>query len=594
MEKVLAEIRRELEQGFRHTFVLTQNLRDAVWSDATGGGKRKFGFPAALCRRLSSPLSDSKNRFVAKYSISQGITLYRDGEILLDQNDRDMERFARMTGLGRLVVVQNRTAADFTSQVENEPHLVLAALYTFLRSRESVNFLVVDNADYLVSSTHGHPSAYGDRATLELLMNWSRDVEMRGTGGCVVLLCPERGSIPQALIQGDGGFRIISVEYPNIEDRAEFLKEHDAPADKVGRLANLTTGFRRIDLEEVIQTQMSEDDIAHRKAELIVARCGDTLELVQSDCGLSQSNAQPHVKTYLEALVHLISENRGSPLIPRGMLFVGVPGNGKSHITRAFARDCGMNMLRFKNMRSMWVGESERNLETVLDLLPSLAPTVVFIDEVDQMLGARQEGHQDGGSQVDSRLLGRLLDFIGDDSHRGEIVWIGATNRPDLLDAAMLRRFDRIFPFMNPTEEARAALLQDLVVRLKIPAKMNFQAVASLMLDFSCDEVEKVLRRAYELCLRKQETQVRDEHMATARKVFKHNYDPTMHEFIALLSVQKSDYVSDLPWYDEDGELKNRSELPGYLQDMVTDTGEMDSRRLDQRVEQLRRDLRGW
>ncbi len=584
MEKTLATIRRELEAGFRHTFVLTQNVRDVVW-DPSG---KTYNFPSALSRELSKS-TGQVDRLVARYSISQGIAMYRNGQILTEAEDPALTTFSRMTGLGDMLVLSKRSAADIQRQMMN-PADVLPALYVFLRSPGSVNSLVIDSADYLLDcGQNGHGAQFGDRVVLEMLQSWARDVEIRSRGACIVLLCPELGAVPGDLIRGDGGFRVIRVGYPDLDERCSFLLGRGATEEQSARLGNLTTGFRRIDIEEVWRRGLSEHEVAKKKAEVIEARCGDVLEFIESKEGLDTAGAQPHVKQYLVDLKGIILRDRKSPLIPNGLLFVGVPGNGKSHITRAFAHDCGMNMLRFKNLRSMWVGESERNLETVLDLLPSFAPSVVFIDEVDQMLSCRSASGAGYGSEVDSRLLGRLLEFMGDSGHRGDILWIGATNRPDLIDAAMLRRFDRIFPFMNPTDEARATLIEDLYTRLKIPREpFDLAEAAALTREFSCDEVEKVVRRSYEICLRSGERNVALAHLRAARQAYKHNCNPAMHELIALLSVQASNFRSDLPWFDEQGRLLSRERLPEFMIGLVDEQGNLDERLIAQRIDQLR------
>jgi hypothetical protein len=406
-------------------------------------------------------------------------------------------------------------------------------------------------------------------------------------------MCSALGSVPQDLTRGDGAFTVVPMSYPDYDARFSFAKARGLDDTQAAAFANQATGFRRRDMHEAIERGFDAAAVSARKKAMISARCGDVLEFIESPYGLDMSNAQPHVVRYLRGLHQVISANRKSPVIPNGLLFVGVPGNGKSHVARAFAHDCGMNMLRFKNLRNMWIGESERNLETVLDLLPSLAPSVVFIDEVDQMLGARNQGARDGAGETDARLLGRLLEFMGNSEHRGDIIWIGATNRPDLLDVAAVRRFDRVFPFMNPTAPARCALIDDLFRRLAIGRAGWSSADAAAMMDeFSCDDVEKVVRRAFEIRVNAGGASVELDDIAKARTAFKHNYDPVMHELIALLSIQASNFLSDLPWFDESGAVRQGTDLPAFVRDFVNDDGRINGRALGTRVQDLRRMLR--
>lgn len=590
MQQVLAQIRTEIEAGYRHAFVLTQNVHDAVYYE----DGRRLSFAGALCTELSRGGQAGVPRCVARYSLSQGIVLYANGVRVRADGDV-LRTFDQRTGLGDIVVRDVCTPADIHARLRDPAH-VLPSLYPWLRMDQQQNSLVIDGAEYVTAADRQHLASLEDRVVLETLERWARDTALRRTQGCLVLLCPRLGDIPVDLVQGDGVFTVLPVEYPSLEQRQQFLIAHNMPPDQATRTANLTTGFRRIDLDEVVRRGMTEDDIVEHKARMITARCGDTLELVESPYGLEHANAQPHVRRYLESLRDELIRDRKSIVIPMGLLFVGVPGNGKSHLARAFAHDCGMNMLRLKNVRSMWVGESERNLETVLDLLPSLAPSVVFMDEVDQLLGSRgaSAGAHDGGGQVDQRLLGRLLEFMGNPDHRGEILWIGATNRPDLLDIAAIRRFDRIFPFMNPTGPARAALVTDLLGRLQIPVDAGFAAAeaADLMGDFSCDEVEKVMRRSYEIARNQGRNAITLDDVRRTANLFQHNYDPLMHELVALLSVQATNFRCDLPWFDENGRLVNAAELPPALRPLVNNQDDIDRRSLQNRVNELRAQIR--
>lgn len=591
MERVLETLRSESEAGYSSAFVLTQNVHDLVYYD-NPQQDRGTPFPVALARELSQG-----GRTCALYSISQGFRLFSGGQQVVSESDAAYEEFHRLTAHGPMV--NTGTGYDSAQAVADRvqaPCDVLPALHPWLQHGDHT--LIIDGGEYVVDVGHsGHGGSLGDRAVLDMLTTWARDPLLTGRVA-VVLLCPNLGDVPGDLIRGDGCFRLCPVEYPNRDEREAFLKQMGLTGEELQRLANLTTGFRRADLREAVVRNFVADDkqVAARKAEIIVARCGDTVELVDAPFGLDISNAQPHVRDYLRDLTELIHRDRRSPSVPRGILFVGVPGNGKSHIAQAFAHDCGMNMLRFKNVRSMWVGQSERNLETVLDLLPSLAPCVVFVDEIDQMLGARSwgAGGGDAGSRVEQRLLGRLLEFMGDSRHRGDIIWIGATNRPDLLDIAAMRRFDRIFPFMNPTLSARADLINDIAKRTDIPLANGFNCdeAAGLMEEFSCDEVEKVMRRAHEIAAaRGGRTEVTNEDVATARTAFKHNYNPLMHELIALLSIQAANFLSDLPWFDLAGRLREDAEFPKFLKQYFDEQGRPQNTKIAQRIADLQRSL---
>jgi len=134
-------------------------------------------------------------------------------------------------------------------------------------------------------------------------------------------------------------------------------------------------------------------------------------------------------------------------------LFVGPPGTGKTVLAEAFAKDAGVNFVRPLDIKSMWVGESEKRMSRFLNALRDLSPVVVFIDEFDQNQG--QRGGFDGDSGVSRNLFKKMLEIMSDTSQRGKILWIFASNRPDLIDAAMKRpgRCDLRIPFLPPDQK---------------------------------------------------------------------------------------------------------------------------------------------
>ena len=229
----------------------------------------------------------------------------------------------------------------------------------------------------------------------------------------------------------------------------------------------------------------------------------------------------------------------------------------------AFAKDSDMTMVRFKNVRSMWLGETERNLENLLEILPTLKPVVVFVDEIDQMMSARGMAGQATSHEVEQHVLARLLEFMGDDSHRGEILWIGATNRPDLLDAAMLRRFDRVLPFMNPGREQVKGLVKDLgnVLQLELQDTLGstrtdtWDQVYDLMVErnMSCDAIQKTIRHASELAsLVNDGKTIYPKDALGAVYDYIQNHDPTRYLFMCLHSLAAISFVTDIPWDKKD------------------------------------------
>ena len=145
----------------------------------------------------------------------------------------------------------------------------------------------------------------------------------------------------------------------------------------------------------------------------------------------------------------------------------GPAGTGKSIMAEAVAKEAGINAVRLRiggQIASRWQGEGERNLEKALRAIVGLAPTIVFIEEIDQ---AMKRGSDGDSNQQDQRIFQRLLEFMADTSHRGEIVFLATTNRPDLMDAALRRpgRFDKKVPFLISSRDERDAIFRVMARR---------------------------------------------------------------------------------------------------------------------------------
>jgi SpoVK/Ycf46/Vps4 family AAA+-type ATPase len=150
---------------------------------------------------------------------------------------------------------------------------------------------------------------------------------------------------------------------------------------------------------------------------------------------------------------------------PKGVLFHGPPGCGKTLVARALANECSKSgehkvsffMRKGADCLSKWIGESERQLRLLFDQAYKLRPSIIFFDEIDGLAPVRSS-RQD---QIHSSIVSTLLALMDGLDNRGQMVIIGATNRLDAIDPALRRpgRFDREFPFHLPSMEARQKIL---------------------------------------------------------------------------------------------------------------------------------------
>ena len=182
---------------------------------------------------------------------------------------------------------------------------------------------------------------------------------------------------------------------------------------------------------------------------------------------------------------------------PRGVLLYGPPGCGKTLVAKAVATESSMNFIAVKGpeLLSAWVGESERAVQEVFRKARLASPTVIFFDEMDGL--AAQRSSTSSGGALD-RVLSQLLTELDGVEARENVVVIGATNRPDRIDTALLRpgRFDRMVYVGPPDADARRAILNIHLRKTPCADDLDIGALVDLTSGFSGAEVASVCSNA--------------------------------------------------------------------------------------------------
>ncbi|PHJ24803.1 aaa family protein [Cystoisospora suis] len=337
-------------------------------------------------------------------------------------------------------------------------------------------------------------------------------------------------SLDEAIRRAGRLERDIEVGVPTAEERREILEKlleavpHDLTKEEIDELSELCQAFVPADLRLLVTTAGTEamkasvlssvksdplgslDDARRRnqrqvdfrkeeesalvkKTEAVTLRhFRMALRLVKPSALKALAIEVPHVrwddiggyqkvKKSLQECVEwplkfasLFKQLKVSP--PRGVLLYGPPGCSKTMMAKAVATESKMNFISVKGpeLFSKWVGESERAVRDIFRKARQNAPCVIFFDEVDAMGGDRETGEAGG---VDSRVLSQMLNEMDGIGPVREVVIIAATNRPDLLDAALLRpgRFDRLVYVPLPDWEAR----RDIALKMlrSIPLRLS-------------------------------------------------------------------------------------------------------------------------
>ncbi len=188
---------------------------------------------------------------------------------------------------------------------------------------------------------------------------------------------------------------------------------------------------------------------------------------------------------------------------PKGILLYGPPGTGKTLLAKAVANESEANFIAIKGpeVLSKWVGESEKNIREIFRKARQAAPTVIFIDEIDAIAPAR--GAE--GNHVTDRLINQLLTEMDGIQENSGVVVIGATNRPDIIDPALLRpgRFDRLILVPAPDEKARLEIFKVHTRKVPLAEDVNLEELAKRTEGYTGADIEAVVREAALLAMRR-------------------------------------------------------------------------------------------
>ncbi len=335
-----------------------------------------------------------------------------------------------------------------------------------------------------------------ERRVVAQLLTMMDGLEERGQ--VVVIGATNRVDAIDAALRRPGRFdREIEIGVPSEVDRIEILKIHTrgmplADDVRIEVLAQQTHGFVGADLaalarEAAIRALRRYLPDLDLDAEEVPAEVLDSLRVLASDFRSAQRDVGPSaMREVMLEVSHVKWENVGGledaktevreaveyPLThrqkfedigiepPRGVLLYGPPGTGKTLIAKAVASESGANFIpvRGPQLLSKWVGESERAVREVFKKARQVSPSIIFFDEIDSLAPARGTSSD---SHVIDNVLNQILTEMDGLEDLKDVVVMGATNRPDIVDPALLRagRFDRLVYIGEPTFEDRKKII---------------------------------------------------------------------------------------------------------------------------------------
>ncbi|MBO9726237.1 MAG: CDC48 family AAA ATPase [Novosphingobium sp.] len=196
----------------------------------------------------------------------------------------------------------------------------------------------------------------------------------------------------------------------------------------------------------------------------------------------------------------------------KGFLLYGPPGTGKTLLAKAVAKEAEANFISIKSsdLLSKWYGESEQQIARLFARARQVAPCVIFIDEIDSLVPARGMGGGGGEPQVTGRVVNTILAEMDGMEELQSVVLIGATNRPALVDPALLRpgRFDELVYVGTPDEAGREHILGIHTSKMPLADDVSLRDVAARTARFTGADLEDVVRRAGLIAIRKRGAEV--------------------------------------------------------------------------------------
>ncbi len=484
-----------------------------------------------------------------------------------------------------------------------DPAGYFAPLVPPLVSTKQPVALVVNAADLALPDGETGMLSPDQLHFLDALIEVARSDAFRASGNLLVLISVQ-GPVNAAL-RRSGAFRRISVPLPAESMRQEFLeylRRHarfgvTIPKDLSNEeLARATNGCRLSDIEGLARrclttkTSITLDEIVRVKAQAVEDLSHGQLGVVTPTRTMADVIGSEHLKRFAD-YQHLLAQ-AGSKEMAAIVILLGVPGTGKTHLVQAYADKIGRLLLEWRNVRSKWVGESEARTEEALRLIIQNAPCVVHADEAEQLLGGRSTSPGDGG--VDARIFASILTATGDAAIRGKVQWVLTTNRPDLLDAALLDRAGERIPFFTPSAQDRALLIPHIagqlgrtlgtdanVGELAASPKLAIASIRNLY------EIVSMAGRHADMQAGAIGTAIKGRHLERAVREFAGG-DPLEITFIALTALSHIRFSEQLPWIGPDGARLQGVEVPPYLVEVVDPvTGYIDPPKLATRLRQV-------
>ncbi|NCN51617.1 CDC48 family AAA ATPase [archaeon] len=384
---------------------------------------------------------------------------------------------------------------------------------------------------------------------------------LNSRGKVIVIGASNRvNSIDQALRRPGRFDRELEIGVPDKSGRLQVLKIHSRgmPLNKdvnLEKIASLTHGFVGADIESLTKEaamnvlrknlskiKLDEEEISKEILEKLIIKhedFTDALRIVRPSAmrevlvetptvGWNEVGGLDKIKDELQEAVewplkYADSFKRLGIRPSKGILLYGPPGTGKTLLAKAVAKESEANFIHVKgpSLLSMWVGKSEEGMRKIFERARQVAPCIIFFDEIDSLAGKRGSD----SNKVTERVLNQMLSEMDGLEDMKDILVVAATNRPDMLDTALLRpgRFDRILLVNAPTQEGREKIFEVHTKEMPLNKDVKIKELAKETDGFTGADIEALAREAAMIALREnmESKEVKKKHFESALKKVK-------------------------------------------------------------------------
>jgi len=454
----------------------------------------------------------------------------------------------------------------------------------FKEAQENAPSIVfIDEIDSIAPKREEVTGEVEKRVTSQLL---SLMDGLQSRGKVVVIGATNRPNAIDPALRRPGRFdREIEIGVPDRDGRLEVLEIHTrgmplAEDVDLKKLADVTHGFVGADLEALakeaairalrrilpeinLEAQSIPGDILNK----IIVKMSDFLDALKEvepsamrevlveipDVSWDQIGGLEDVKEELREAVEwplkypdLFAQLNASP--PKGLLLYGPPGTGKTLLAKAVAHESESNFISVKGpeLLNKFVGESEKAVREVFRRARQASPCIIFFDEIDSVAPVRGSGG--GDAHVTERVISQFLTEMDGLEELRNVVIIAATNRPDIIDSALLRpgRFDRLLFVPPPDLEARRQIFKIHTRKTPLGEDVNLDELAKRTDGYTGADIASVANTAVMLSLREHISKSKDPEDAKKRakglKVAKRHYDEALQKIKPMSSEELKMY----------------------------------------------------